>query len=158
MAITKIRRISTWTLLACTIATLVILGLFFWGGNDEPYKGELWNPHYAGLLLNWIYLLFAITIVAVVIFALWQFFVNFKQNPKGGLAGLSVIVLFGGLLFITYTTGSGTPLALMNEDVQQYNIPFWLKVTDMWLFSTYVLIILVVLTIIVGSVRKILSK
>jgi hypothetical protein len=158
MAITKIRKISSWTLLACTAATLIVLGLFFFGGDDEPLKGELWNPHYTSLLLNWIYLLFAATIVSTIVFALWKFVDTFKHNPKGGLVGLAVIVLFAALLLITYATGDETPLKLMSADLAEYNTPFFLKLSDMWLKSTYVLVILVVIAVAAGSVKKILDK
>jgi hypothetical protein len=128
------------------------------GGNDEPLKGELWNPHYTGLLLNWQYALFAITVIAAIIFAIWQFVDKFIHNPKSGLVGLAVIVLFGGLLLVSYSIGNGTPLPLMNEDVQQYNTPFWLKMTDMWLFSTYVMTVLVILAVAFGSLKKVIGK
>jgi hypothetical protein len=136
----------------------VILGLFYLGGNDEPYKGELWNPHYTGLLLNWMYILSIITVAAAAIFGIWQFVSGFITNPKGGVMGLIVIILFGGLLFVSYGIGNPTPLPLMNEDVQAYNTPFWLKVTDMWLYSTYVMTVLVVLAVLAGSVKNIFIK
>jgi hypothetical protein len=158
MIITEIKRISNWTLLACTIVTLVILGLFYLGGNDDPYKGELWNPHYTGLLIDWMYILFVVTIAAAIIFAIWQFAVNVRHDPKDGVMGLIVIVLFGGLLIVSYTIGNETPLPILNEDAQKYNVPFWLKVTDMWLYSTYVMTALVVLAIVIGNVKKIFSK
>ncbi|MDH6534938.1 hypothetical protein D0T51_08085 [Parabacteroides sp. 52] len=158
MAVTKIRKISSWTLIACTVITLVVLGLFFLGGDDEPYKGEMWNPIYTGLLLNWMYVLMGVTAAATVLFGLWQFITNFRQNPKGGLMGLVVLVLFFGMLFISYTMGNGTPIPGLNADIQEYNTPMWLKMTDMWLYSTYILTGLVVLAILAGSVKRIINK
>lgn len=158
MAVTKIRKISSWTLMACTIVSLVVLGMFFFGGDDEPLKDELWTPHYTGLFLYWMYILFAISAAAAVLFGIWQFISNFKDNPKGGIMGLVVLVLFGGLLLITYAIGDTTPLNIMNTEAQAYNIPVWLKVTDMWLYSTYTLIALVIIAIFAGSIKKVLNK
>jgi hypothetical protein len=132
--------------------------MFFFGGDDEPYKGELWNPVYTGLLLKWVYVLFSLTIATLIAFAIWQFIVKFKQDVKGSLMGLGVLVLFAAVLIISYTLGDATPLPLLNSDVASYNIPFWLKVTDMWIYCIYILMGLVVLAVLWGSVKKILSK
>lgn len=158
MAVTKIRKISSWSLLACTIITLVVLGLFFFGGSEEPYKGEYWVPTYVGLLLNWMYILFAICAASAIFFGIWQFISSFKSNPKGGLAGLAVIVLFFGLLFVSYTLGSGEPVNVLSAEAQAYNTPFWLKITDMWLYTTYTLVALVIIAIFTGSIKKVLNK
>jgi len=158
MAVTKIRKISSWVLILCTIVTVVVLGLFYFGGDEELYKGEIWNPTHAGTLLYWMYILFAITIAATILFAIWQFIANFKENPKGGMMGLVVIVLFFAMMYITYAVGGDTPLPIMNADAQEFNVPFWLKITDMWLYSTYILTGLVVLAILAGSIKKVLNK
>jgi len=157
MAVTKIRKISSWTLVACTVVTLVVLGLFYFGGDDEPYK-EMWNPHYTDLYIYWMYILFALAAAAAVLFGIWQFISNFKDNPKGGVMGLVVLVLFFGLLFVTYAIGGDTPLPVMNSEAQEFNVPFWLKLTDMWLYSTYTLTGLVIIAIFAGSLKKIFNK
>ena len=36
MAVTKIRKISSWTLLICSIVSIIILGMFFAGGVVDP--------------------------------------------------------------------------------------------------------------------------
>lgn len=158
MAVTKIRKISSWTLIGSAIISLVVLGLFFFGGSDEPYRGEYWTPTYLDALLNWMYVLFVLSAAAALLFGIWQFASNFKTDPKGGIMGLVVIVLFAGLHFVTYTIGNGTPLGITNEDIQVYDTPFWLKVTDMWLYSTYTLVVLIILAILGGSVKKVLNK
>ncbi|MDL2221538.1 hypothetical protein LJC35_03175 [Parabacteroides sp. OttesenSCG-928-N08] len=158
MAVSKIRKISSWVLILCTVITVVVLGLFFLGGDNEPYKGEMWNPKHVDLMLYWQYILFAITALAAVLLGLFQFASSFKHNPKGGIMGLIVIVLFAGLLFFTYTFGSDVPVNVMNSEAQSYNVPFWLKLTDMWLYSTYTLVGLVILAIVAGSIKKVFDK
>lgn len=158
MAVTKIRKFSSWILILCTIITLVVLGLFFFGGDNEPYKGEMWNPKYVDLLLYWQYALMGITALAAVLLGIYQFASSFKNNPKGGVMGLIVIVLFFAMLFITYAIGDTTPVNVINSEAQEFNTPFWLKITDMWLYSTYILTGLVIVAIIAGSVKRLLGK
>ncbi|MDR0348740.1 MAG: hypothetical protein LBH90_04515 [Tannerella sp.] len=158
MAITKIRRISSWAFIACIVISLIVFGLFFLGGSEDPYKGEYWTPTYTGLLLQWQYILFALSVVAILLFGMWQFISVFKTNPKGGLMGLIVVVLFAVMLIATYALGSDIKLPIMGEDIQKYNVPFWLKIADMWLYSTYILIVLIVLAMIGGSVKKLMKN
>lgn len=158
MAVTKIRKVSSWVLILCTIITVVTLVLYFFGGDNELYKGEMWNPKYVDLLLYWQYILFALTAFATVALGIFQFASSFKNNPKGGLMGLVVIVLFFALLFITYSIGDTTPVNVLNSEAQKYNVPFWLKVTDMWLYTTYVLTALVIIAIAAGSIKRLLGK
>lgn len=158
MAVTKIRKFSSWVLILCTVISVVVLGLFFFGGDNEPYKGELWYPVHVDTILYWQYALFALTTLAAILLGIYQFAASFKSNPKGGMMGLIVIVLFAALLFITYAMGDTTPLNIMNAEAQRYNIPFWLKITDMWLYTTYTLTALVILAIFAGSIKRIISK
>ena len=158
MAVTKIRRISSWLLLLCTIISLTVIVLFFFGGDHELYKGEMWNPIYMDLMLYWQYILLAVTIVVALIFAIWQFGTKFKNNPKSALMGLAVLVLFAAMLFITYTMGDPTPVPVVNSESQAFNTTFWLKFSDMWLYSTYIMLGLCILAVCGGSVKKILKK
>ena len=158
MAVTKIRRISSWILLLCTAISLIVLILFFFGGDNEPYKGEMWNPIYMDLMLYWQYLLFGITIVVTLFLSLWQFATKFKSDVKSALMGLGVMVLFVAMLFITYSMGDTTPVPVVNSEAQAYNTPFWLKFSDMFLYSTYIMLTLCILAVFGGSVKKILKK
>ena len=54
--------------------------------------------------------------------------------------------------------GDATPLGGMNADSQKYNIPLWLKVTDMWIMSTVVLMVLIVAAVVWGSVKRMLNR
>ncbi len=46
----------------------------------------------------------------------------------------------------------------LNADSQVYNTAFWLKVTDMWIYSTYILIALILIVAVLGSIKKIMNK
>ncbi|MDR1646290.1 MAG: hypothetical protein LBS05_10840 [Tannerellaceae bacterium] len=158
MAVTKIRKFSSWVLVLCTVILLAIVGLFFFGGNNEPYNGQ-WNPKYTDLLLYWTYALLVITVVAIVFFVVVQFAGNFKANPKKALFGLGIIVLFAILFLGTYSIGDGTPMpALAKPETEDYNTSGWLKVTDMFFYSIYIMAALTILGVIVGSVKRVIEK
>lgn len=157
MAVTKIRKLSSWTLLVISIITVIVVGMFFGGGVQDP-AAENKDYVYTELLLNWTYLVFFVTIIALVALGLWQFASTLKTNPKSALGSFIVAVLFVLLLVITYSMGDGTPLTTLNADSQTYNTSFWLKCTDMWIQSTIVLFVLIVLSICYGSVKKMLNK
>ena len=157
MAVTKIRKLSSWTLLIISIISVIVLGIFFGGGVEDP-SAEIKNYIYTGLLLDWTYVVFAVTLIALAVLALWQFASVLKTNPKSALRSLIVVVLFALLLIITYSMGDGTPLTTLNADSQTYNTPFWLKATDMWIQSSVVLFIAIILVVCAGTVKRILNK
>ena len=157
MAVTKIRKISSWTLLICSLISIVVLGMFYAGGVVDP-AAELQEPIYTGLLIDWTSALFYVTIISTVLFAVWQFLTLLKTNPKEAISSLAVLVLFVALLFVTYTLGDDTPLTGLNADSQQYNTAGWLKISDMWIFSTIALFAAILACVVWGSIKKIMGK
>ena len=157
MAVTKIRKVSSWTLLISALISIVVLGIFYAGGVTNP-GAEMEEPVYTGLLLNWTSILFFGTIISTVLIAMWQFVSLLKTSPKSALISLVVLVCFAAMLFITYAIGDPTPLKGLNADSQEFNIPFWLKITDMWINSTIVLMVLIIIAVAAGSVKKMLNR
>ena len=161
MAVTRIRKISSWTMLAITCISLAIFALFFFGGEGEPLgvNGDQKNPIYTGELLFWAYILLALCISGMVIFGIFQFGSSFKTSPKAAIMGLGVLVAFAVLLIIAYSIGDSALITSpINSESQKYNVPFWLKITDMWLYAMYMLLALCIIAMGIGSVKKILSK
>ena len=157
MAVTKIRKLSSWTLLIISLITIVVLGIFFGGGVEDP-AAEVKNYIYTGLLLDWTYIVFFLTIAVMIVLALWQFASIIKTNPKSAVTSLIVLALFALMLIITYSMGDGTPLTTLNADAQTDNTALWLTATDMWIQSTIVLFIAIVAVICAGTVKRILNK
>ena len=157
MAVTKIRKISSWTLWAVAGISIAVFGLFYAGGSVDPNADKL-EPVYTAELLYWGYAVLASTIISLCGFALFQFVTSLMENPKKALSGISVIVVFGVLLGITYAMGSEVPISGLNVDSEKFNIPGWLKVTDMWLYTMYVIGTLCILTTLGGSIFKIFNK
>ncbi|MEY8486064.1 hypothetical protein [uncultured Parabacteroides sp.] len=157
MAVTKIRKMSSWTLLIVSLISIVVLGMFFGGGITNPGE-EMIEYVYTGLLLNWTSALFFITIISMVLFAIWQFVTLLTSNPKSAITSLIVVVAFVAVLFITYSIGDATPLQGLNADSQEFNTAGWLKITDMWIWTTVVLLVLIVACVIWGSVKRMINK
>ncbi|WP_455643829.1 hypothetical protein [Parabacteroides sp.] len=157
MAVTKIRKMSCWTLLIVSLISIVVLGMFFGGGITNPGE-EMIEYVYTGLLLNWTSALFFITIISMVLFAIWQFVTLLTSNPKSAITSLIVVVAFVAVLFITYSIGDATPLQGLNADSQEFNTAGWLKITDMWIWTTVVLLVLIVACVIWGSVKRMINK
>ena len=157
MAVTKIRKVSSYTLLILSCISVLIFFLFFLGGSETDAKGNT-VYEYTGILLFWTYALFLVTVCATLVFACKNFASTFQTNSRGALVSIGGVVAFLALLAITYAIGSSEPIKGLNEACQSYNTSGWLKVTDMWLYSTYVLFILTVGAAIWGGISKALKR
>jgi hypothetical protein len=158
MKVNIFNKVSSWVLWLVVIVSLVMFGLFYFGGLDEPLNGEWKNPAYTGSVLTWCYVLLALCVAALLLFGIGQFIVKLITRPKSALTTLSIFGVFAILLIVAYNISKGEPIAGLSPDMQQYNTPFWLKITDMWLNSMYILIVLTVLAIIWGSIKKLFTK
>ncbi|MDR2042405.1 MAG: hypothetical protein LBP98_08850 [Tannerella sp.] len=157
MAVKKIRRISSWTLWAVTLISVVVLGFFYLGGVVDP-NAEQKAPINTDVLLYWCYIIFVITIIALVILGLFQFISTVRAKPKSALVSLGVLILFAALLGLSYSMGDAEKLLGLNEDSAQFNTPFWLKVSDMWIYSMFILLALCIVAMISGTALKVFRK
>ena len=157
----NIRRISSMTLLAVVLISIAVFGMFYFGGQMAVILvQDITNPKYTDELLFWIYILLAICIISMLTFGITQFLNKLLTHPKSSLVSFAVIVGFGLLLFLTYTLADATPFPMssINPDTQQFNVEFWLRIIDMWIYSVYILIGLAVAVIVWGSVKKSFGK
>ncbi|MFA7492811.1 MAG: hypothetical protein WCZ43_04770 [Proteiniphilum sp.] len=151
MAVTKISRTSRFTLYIGVLISLVVLGLFYLGGQvseHEKLVADMSQPKFTDLLLYWAYVLLAITIVVWVLFVILSSLTQLKENPKKALGGFLALVGLAALLLITYMIGDGTLLNIPGYEGSD-NRPPILKMTDMWLYSMYVMFAVTVLTMII---------
>ena len=142
MAVTKIRRISRRTHIIAVLISIVVMALFYLGGQvpaHEKIAADMSQPKYIDIVLYWSYIILAITVVVWLLFSIFGFFKQLKESPKKAIAGLLVLAVFAALLFITYTIGSGKLLDIPGYEGADNN-PTTLKLTDMWLYSSYVML------------------
>lgn len=156
MAVTKIHRTSRTVLYLSVFISLVVLALFYLGGQvPEAQKlvADQSQPKFTDMVLYWAYILLGVTIVVLLLFALGDFFKSLKDNPKKALGGLVIFIGLVALLGITYVIGDGTLLNIPGYDGPDNN-PTTLKVTDMWIYSIYIMLGLTMLAIVLMPVFK----
>ena len=148
-------RISYYALYAMFAIILIVIGLFFLGGDasgDALIPGvdpEMWQPAQTDVL-------FGLAIAATVIAAVFQFGAALKDNPANAIKSLLGLVLLAVVLIVAWAMGDGTPMQIPGYSGTD-NVPFWLKVTDMFLYSIYILLFVTVVAIIASGIKKKLS-
>ena len=136
-------KVSYYVLYAMFALILVVLGLFFFGGDaqgDAVLPGvdpEMWQPAQTESLLYLMYAMFGICVAVTVIGAIAQFGAALRDNPKSAIKSLIGLVLFVVVLVVSYGMGSDSPVVL--ADGSAYTDTGWLKITDMLIYSIYFL-------------------
>lgn len=119
----------------------------------EKIAADMSQPKFTDIVLYWAYAILAITIVVLLLFTVVAFFKQLKESPKKAMGGLLVLVGLAALLFVTYAIGSGKLLDIPGYDGPDNN-PTTLKLTDMWLYSSYVMLALTFLAILILPLFK----
>jgi len=130
-------KVSYYVFYVCIALILVVLGMFFGVGYNETNAAGLVEPANTPALMYLMYGMFAVTVIATLIGAIAQFGGALKDNPKGAVKSLLGLILLVVLLIVTYNIGSSETVVL--GDGSEYSDVTMLKVSDMLLYSTYVL-------------------
>ncbi len=155
-------KVSYYVLYAMFAAILVVLGLFYFGGDAQgdavlmSVDSEMWQPAQTDALIYLMYGLFGVAVVATVAAFLFQFGSALKDNPGSALKSLIGVIILAAVVVIAWAMGSEKELDIPGYDGAD-NVPFWLKITDMFLYSIYILFAGTVLAIIFSSIKKKLS-
>lgn len=142
-----------YLLLAVAIA---VFAMFFTGGYVDA-DAEYLEPIYTDLVLNLSYIVIAVGLVFTVVFAAYQFIMQLMDAPMKALGTLASIGAFAALLFVSWSVGSGEPLAIPGYEGTQ-NVYFWLKLTDMWMYSAGFLLAASVVSIGLFSLLKLVRR
>ena len=116
---------------------LVVLGLFFCVGYNNPV-GEYNAPEHTETLLFLMYAMLGVCVIVTVVGSLAQFVTGLKDNPKGAMKSLLFVGLFIAVLAVAYTMGSDAPI--VKGDGTVFTDAGWLKLTDMTLYAIYFLV------------------
>ena len=147
-------RISYYILYALFAIILIVLGLYYFGGEmDSPIVPELSNPANTEALIFLMYALLGLTVAATVIAFLAQFVASLKENPVKAIKSLAGVVFLVIVLVVSWVLGSDTPLVLPGYEGTD-NVPFWLKLTDMFMYSIYFLSSVTIASIFGSSIKK----
>lgn len=156
MAVTKIHRTSKMVLYITMAITVVIAALFFLGG-EVPVEQRLVptasEPKFIDILMYWVYFLVGCIVLILLAFGITDFLSSLKNQPKKAINALLVIVVFVALFVITYMLGSGTPLNIIGYTGPD-NVPSRLKMTDMFMFTMYIMLALAILSMIFSPLLK----
>lgn len=160
-------KVSYYVLYVLFALIIVVVAAFFGGGDatgDAVLQGvdpAMWQPAQTDLLMYLIYALLGICLAATLIAALFQFGAALKDDPKKALSSLVGIVLFFVVLIVTWAMASDESLALAGyspEELAVMNDPFWLKVTDMFIYAIYFLFGASIVLMMLSFVKKMMKK
>jgi hypothetical protein len=148
MLTSKLSQYILWALMAIS---LVLIGIFFFGGFVEGTEGtSLAEPLITETILRWAYILLIITLVAVLGFMLVSMFSSVKALKRTGIVmGIAVV-----LIFISYQLADDTVLNLIQYSGPD-NVPKTLKIVDTALIFTYILGITAVVSILYTAIANI---
>ena len=128
-------KMSYYALYVCFAVILVVLGMFFLVGYI--IRGDMNAPEHTETLIYLMYALFGVTVGLTVIAAIAQFGAALKDNPMGAIKSLLGLVLLVAVVLISYAMGSD---ATITANEAPYTDTFWLKITDMFIYSIYFLL------------------
>ena len=148
-----IENLPKYTLWALFAISLVVSGIFIFGGSMEVEgnAGEMLSTFvHTNLFLNWTYILFALTVVITLVAAISSFITTFTQNPKKGIATLAVLVVFALVFVVSWFLGSPEELTIVGYEGTD-NVGFWAQYSDMCLWATIIFSAATILAL-VGSI------
>ena len=129
------------------VITLVVLGLFMFGGElpNQAYP----TPVYTSALLNWAYILCGIAVLASIAFPIVRLFTRPKQAVKSliGLVGVAIVII------AAYSMADGTPMDLKGYNGPD-NVPSMLILSDTIIYTMYILFVGAVLAILGSEVYR----
>lgn len=154
----KIQNVSGTALLVMLLLSVVVVAMFFLGGETPMEQRlvadtSLSEPAQTDLLIYWMYILFGVTVAVTLVAALYQLVTGFIDSPKTTLKSLLGVVLLVVIMIVSWAIGSGEPLVMPGYEGTE-NVPFWLKLTDMFLFTIYILMGITVLLIVGFGITK----
>ena len=151
-------KVSYYVLYALFAAIIAVVVLFFVGGDAEGaarltnVDPEIWQPANADFILYLNYALFIIAAIAAVV----SFVYFMVCNPKASAGSLYVLAGSIIVLGVCWFLGSPEKVEILGYEGTS-NVGFWSQAADMLIYSVYALFAIAVLSIIVGSVKKLLS-
>lgn len=141
------KKILNILLILMFVITVVVLGLFMFGGNmpNQIYT----TPVYTSALLNWAYILCGIAVIAAIIFPIVRLFTRPKEALKSFIGLVAVIVV----VLIAYALADGTPMNLKGYNGPD-NVPSMLIFSDTIIYTMYILFAGAILAILGSEIYR----
>lgn len=136
------------------IISIVIFGTFYY---SLIVYSDFMDTIATSILLNWLYLIVFISISITLIFTLVQFMFKWKNDPKSIIQPLIWGIALGLLFASGYLLGDGTILNISGYEGAE-NTYHWLKLTDMWMYTIYLLLSITFIAVLAGIIWSYLKK
>jgi hypothetical protein len=132
---------------------LITIGISVWFYSIYALGFSAGDTAETSALLNWLYIIVTV-VIAVAMFFTFRYYI---KNPRKAGKSLIFVAGFFFLLLLTYFFGSDKPLEIKGYEGQE-NTPFWLRITDMWIYSTALLFVATFLALIGGILLSYFKK
>jgi len=145
----KAIKIIGLTLILASFALLIAFFASLSQGSESIVSAageDMHVPILTDTILYWTYILFVLAIVVTLAFAFYKFIKSFISNPGSALKSLIPIILFAGIFVVSYLLGSSEKISIIGYEGNQ-NEGVWVKLTEMFLYTTYSLMVILVVTI-----------
>lgn len=146
-----VEKIPAITGIVLVLVSVLLVLLVYVGGNADPILNaageEMVVPEFTDILLYWTYILIGVTVLITLGGSLIGNARNLIENPKTAVRSLIPIVAFVLIFVISWYLGSENRISIIGYEGTE-NEGVWARFTDMVLYSTYVLFVLVIITII----------
>jgi chromate transport protein ChrA len=156
----KIQKISSLILWIILGLSLIVALLFYFGGEVPETRRIIFGysqPVFSGLFIDWTLFVLSLCLCLVIFFPLYKWIINFNANPVRALLSIAGFLIIIVLLAITWLIGKGTPLNIINYSGHE-NTYFWLKLSDMWLYTITILVIVAASLTIFFESRNFIQK
>lgn len=151
------QKISQRILYVLTAVAVLVFGLFYTVGFDRPYAedSDFNNPLFTNLLLGLMYfMLFVALVVAVCALVGESRKRRDEERVVNGIPKSKIsLLVFGGtfiLLALFGVLGSSEPIMINGR---MFTDRFWLKATDLFINTSLVLLLMVIVAVIYGATR-----
>jgi membrane protease YdiL (CAAX protease family) len=147
-------KLPTLILWICMAVTVGIFGLFYYASIKNQNNENTGDVNF---LLYWLYLILIAGISVTISFSLTRFFSRWKEKPRSVIKPFITIVLLFFLFISAYLFSSTEtlPVKVSNENE---NSSFWLRLTDIWLYSIYILLGLIAISILLDVIFSCIKK
>lgn len=152
-----ISKITLWVLL---ILGIIVSVMFYVGGSvgELEVAGDYLSiPKFTDQMLFWVYILLGITILATLVGVIAGFTQNFKADKKSALKSLGGVGLFAIILVVAWFLGSPEQINILGYEGTD-NVGAWAQTTDAVLYSIYILLAALIVTILWGAVYTRIKK
>lgn len=154
----NISKIALWIGL---IVSLIVLILYFAGGDTTAYTStgaETTAPKNIDFMLYWVYVIVAVGVILLLIFAVKTISTMFKTDPKAAIKSIATVAAFFILLIVCYVISPEKEFSrIVNGEVETYS-QSTMKMIDMWLYSIYFLIAATVVLVVFFAIKRFIKK